>query len=474
MDMYANNNRQASNTYHYSPENAEINIDSIAVAVAKLNYKILQLRKEIVAFKNENKSHLIATQNTSRSTPSGFNDSTKNEERRTDARYELQRNFKGNDSPGGTDLSARLSFAKRVREVKAASEAAVFKEDYPRDDKSIEDDERPNRSRVFELSGTYQKSISDVEKFGKEVDKRSDRDVRNLEDVKTSCFVDEKLRKPNKYQNKVVSNIHRNSSPRNASTKIKKKRISRGVQYDIPIVRQTRLCVSQFFLNCFRLKSNVKKCNLMQKIEKEESSDDKEKFDVGLQNDMNESLGTIRFNHKSQDIEMEDLMNNIDIKKEKFENDEDKITNTNDNEKQKENDNLKNCKVKINFLEKLSKVLNRNNNLKEQQDELQDDFNIVDDSQNNKKEIDKPRFENKRMNDDRRREELRSRWDVKIFDRKKGSNNACKTATMNSDKESDVNKVKKRLDLCIVELNDIINDACVIFGSGKNSTIISD
>jgi len=66
MDMDANNNRQASNTYHYSSENAEINIDTIAAAVAKLNYKILRLRKEIVAFKNENKSHLIAAQNLSR------------------------------------------------------------------------------------------------------------------------------------------------------------------------------------------------------------------------------------------------------------------------------------------------------------------------------------------------------------------------------------------------------------------------
>lgn len=391
-----------------------------------------------------------------RSTPSGFNDSTKNEERRTDAWYELQRNFKGNDSPGGTDLSARLSFAKRVREVKAASEAAVFKEDYPRDDKSIEDDERPNRSRVFELSGTYQKSISDVEKFEKEIDERS------TEDVKTSCFVNEKLRKPNRYQNKVISN--HNFSPRNASiTKMKKKRISRGVQYDVPIVRQTRLYVGRFFLNCFKSKSNVKKYNLAQKIEKEESLDDKETFDIGLQNEINKSLGTIRFNRNSHDIDVEKLINSANIKKEKFENDEDKII-----------DNLKNCKVKINFLEKLSKILIRNNNLKAQRNKLQVDFNIVGDSQNNKKKIDDPRFENKRINNDHKCEESRSRWDVKIFDCKKDSNNACKIATVNSDEESDVNKVKKRLDSCIVELNGIINDACAIFGSGKNSAVKSD
>lgn len=323
------------------------------------------------------------------------------------------------------------------------------------------------------MSGTYQKSISDVEKFEKEIDEGSDEDVKSPEDVKTSCFVNEKLRKPNRYQNKVISN--HNFSPRNASiTKMKKKRISRGVQYDVPIVRQTRLYVGRFFLNCFKSKSNVKKYNLAQKIEKEESLDDKETFDIGLQNEINKSLGTIRFNRNSHDIDVEKLINSVNIKKEKFENDEDKIINASDDEKQRENDNLKNCKVKINFLDKLSKILNRNNNLKAQRNKLQVDFNIVGDSENNKKKIDDPRFENKRINNDHKCEESRSRWDVKIFDCKKDSNNACKIETVNSDEESDVNKVKKRLDSCIVELNGIINDACAIFGSGKNSAVKSD
>lgn len=403
-----------------------------------------------------------------RSTPSEFNDSTKNEERRTDARYELQRNFKGDDSPGGTDLSARLSFAKRVREVKAASEAAVFKEDYPCDDKSIEDDKRPNRSRMFELSEAYRKPILDVEKFKKEIDKISNRDMKNFGDVRTSCFVDEKLRKPNACQHKVISNAHRNYSlgpVRNASTaKMKKKRISRSVQYDVPIVRHSR--VSQFFLNCFRSKSDeieVKKYNLAHKIEKEKTlDDDKKKFDIELQEEINKSLDTIRFSHKSHDVEMEKLMNNTDVKREIFKNQGNKmkkITDTNDNEKQNENDSLKNCKVKISFLEKLNKILNRNNNNpKAQQNEL--DFSIVDDSQYNEKGIDKSCFENNRINDG---------WGVKIVDRKRDSNNACKIAITNSDRENDVNEVKKRLDLCITELNDIISDACVIFGGGKNS-----
>lgn len=49
MDEYCN---IASN--HCLFENADISIDTIIAAVAELNNKILQLRKEIVAFKNEN------------------------------------------------------------------------------------------------------------------------------------------------------------------------------------------------------------------------------------------------------------------------------------------------------------------------------------------------------------------------------------------------------------------------------------
>lgn len=53
----------ASNLYHCSFDNAEINIDTIVVAVAELNERILQLRKEIVAFKNENELYLTVTRN---------------------------------------------------------------------------------------------------------------------------------------------------------------------------------------------------------------------------------------------------------------------------------------------------------------------------------------------------------------------------------------------------------------------------
>lgn len=83
----------------------------------------------------------------------------------------------GADSPGGSDLSARLSFAKGAREVQATHrhEATVFKEDYPSDDKSIGNDERPDRSRASKPSRTYREFISDAEKLAEETDRAGTR-----------------------------------------------------------------------------------------------------------------------------------------------------------------------------------------------------------------------------------------------------------------------------------------------------------
>lgn len=49
-----------------SSEDAEINIDNIVTAVAELNIRILRLREEIVAFKNENMFSTVMTHNSSR------------------------------------------------------------------------------------------------------------------------------------------------------------------------------------------------------------------------------------------------------------------------------------------------------------------------------------------------------------------------------------------------------------------------
>ncbi|XP_050461934.1 uncharacterized protein LOC126856944 [Cataglyphis hispanica] len=451
--------------------------------------RILQLRKEIIAFKNENELYLTMTCNFSSLTPSELNDSTKNVGKRTDAQNELQRNFKGDDLPNGTDLSARLSFTKRALEIKATNEAVVFKEDYPRDNKSIEDDEWPNRSRVSETLEMYRRSISDSEKFGKEISERSGK-VKDIGDVKISCVADEKLKSPDKHQNNnkevVINNMY--DCPSNVTTlKIKRKRISRGVQYSSLIECQNH--AKRFLLGYFGSKSTAKKYNLTRKMERKETLTDKEeKFYIGSRNKMNESLDATTICNESHNVKL----NNTDMKEE-LENDTKKIgkiiypsemnrkklfirlQNTNDTEKRKK-DNSKNRKVKINPFEKLwpSKALTCNNNLKVQQNRSLCNFNVADDSENNKKETVKSNFETNR-NDARKHEhDSQNKQSVNILDHKIDSNARNASAIANSDRESMANKVKERLDTCIVELNGIIDDACVVFGSGKSVARTAD
>lgn len=290
----------------------------------------------------------------------GFNDSMKNMEERTGARHELQRNFKGSDSPGGTDLSARLSFAKRAREVKAANEAAVFKEDYPRDDKSIEDDERPNRSRVSEASRTHRKSTLNGEKCGKEINGR---------DIGTLYITDENCKNPNKHQDESISNnVNVNCGPRNI---IRRKRISRGVQYDVSIGRQSRIAF-RFLLKCFR--SNGKKYNSAREVKKNEILNNTKSLKiVSSQDGANTSLvkeisnNDCRFEerHTVSDNKMEKLLNNTDLKTEMLENNEEatrKIKNENsDKQEEEEEDHPKNNhKIKKNSLKNLITILTRN------------------------------------------------------------------------------------------------------------------
>jgi len=68
MDTHTNTHVANELTSNCSSENenAEINIDNVIVAVAELNVKIMRLREEIVAFKNENIISSIMTHNLSR------------------------------------------------------------------------------------------------------------------------------------------------------------------------------------------------------------------------------------------------------------------------------------------------------------------------------------------------------------------------------------------------------------------------
>lgn len=368
-----------------------------------------------------------------------------------------QGNFKGDDSPGGTDLSARLSFTKRALEVKATNEAVVFKKDYPRDDKSIEDDKRPNRSRVSEATGMYRRSISDTEKFGRGGNGRSG-NIRDIGDVRISRVADEKLRRSDEYQNDIVNMYRGSNAPNVTASKIKRKRISRGVQYS-----GCQNHAKQFLPSCFGSKSNATRYNSAREAERKEVLSGERKFFVGSRNQANESLNATAINNESDDVKL----NNIDTKREKFESSMKKIAkvirgrgmnhkifvpsrNTDDNEKRKKDNNPKNREAKINPLEKLrpSEALTRN-------------FE-------NKKETAECNFENNPMNGACKHESQDER-NANIFYHRINSNNARKKTIVNFNRESIANRVKERLDSCIVELNGIIGDACVIFDSGKST-----
>lgn len=391
-----------------------------------------------------------------------FNDSMKNVEERTGARYELQRNFKGSDSPGGTDLSARLSFAKRAREVKAANEAAVFKEDYPRDDKSIEDDERPNRSHRSEASRTHRKSTLNGEKCRKEINRR---------DMGTLYITDENCQNPNKHQDESIgNNVNVDCGPRNI---IRRKRISRGVQYDVSVGRRSRIAF-RFLLKCFR--SNGEKYNSVRKVKKNEILNNTKPLKiVSSQDGANTSLvkeisnNDCRFEecHTISDNKMEKLLNNTDLKPEMLENNEEatrKIKNDNsDKQEEEEEDPKNNHKIK-NSLKKLITILTRNPRMEQnlsQHVPNTDDFL----SKKSKKTVDSISESNRTSRNHNRDNHGTS---IKSFHRE-ASSNTLRSAHTNSDDESDVNKTRRRLDFCIAELSEIISDACVIFSSGDGA-----
>jgi len=132
------------------------------------------------------------------------------------------------------------------------------------------------------------------------------------------------------------------------------------------------------------------------------------------------------------------------------------MQNTYDGEKSK--DESKYRKVKINLLEKLRlkrALLRKNDSAQQNGSRLE--------SRSHKEEVARLSYENKRMNGARKRED--SSQSVKIVEREMDSSNKRKIiTTASADRKSDVNKIKERLDSCIAELNEIIGDACAIFG----------
>lgn len=361
-----------------------------------------------------------------------------------------RRNFKGDDSPSGTDLSARLSFAKRAREVKAANEAAVFKEDYPRDDKSIEDDERPNRSRVSEPLGTYRKSISDGEKSGEEADERPG-DVGDTGDARTSRAADERPRELNERRDEVVRR-ETGCGPADVSTPgIKRKRISRGVQC-VSIGRHGHPGRSLF--GCFKSRSR----SLARRAGRRGASANK--FDVGSRSEAEGAPGMI--NDESRDAAKEGPKSTRDtgakgkklgkIGAGKMEG----IARGNDEEARNpyngEDDDSKRRGVKRSLLETL-----RRRRVSDKDDSKAGRGGSPHESRSREGETAGLGYEARKRADNSR----------KIRDRQMSDGREI-VATEGVDGESDANKIKERLDSCIAELNGIIGDACAIFDNGRN------
>jgi len=354
---------------------------------------------------------------------------TKNAKGRAGARCE-QRNFEGSDSPDGIDLSGRLSFAKCAREVKAANEMAVFKEDYPRDDKSIADDERPNRWCVSEASRTYRKSVPDGRKYRKEV---------NGDGVRTLCVIDESL----KHQGGIDTCDDR--CRRDVITpKIRRKRISRGVQSNVSAGQRSRL-----FLDYFRLRPRKKKYNPSEEIGEREILKSERIIRIPPRNQANASLveEIIGRGFKGND------RNTCDDKKGRY---PDTIPEMSED---KDKDNRK---VKKNSFERFITILTCKNIPKMQR------YNVpsIDSPKDKRGTIEPSDFKSTRTSSEcngPRSEKL----GVNVFYRKNDSNDARTALDVNSGDESDVNEARKKLDCCIAELNDIISDACVVFGSKR-------
>lgn len=312
---------------------------------------------------------------------------------------------------------------------------------------------------MFEPSGTYRKSISDAEKSGKETEERPG-DARDTGDARTWRVANEKPRKFNEHRNEVVNET--GCSPANAFTaKIKRKRISRGVQ--CVSIGDRRSYADRFVLDYIKLKS--RRHSLTRKPKRKRAN----KFDVA-RNEVNRSSGTTIINDESHKVANEKI-NDTNTSKDEFEkiseakvegNDKElpviKIQNMHDGEKSK--DDSKYRKVKINLLEKLRGALMRKSDLKAQQNGSRHE------SRNHIEETARLGYENKRVNDARKCGD--NSQSVKIVDREMDSSNGRKTiTTASADRVNDVNKIKERLDSYIAELNGIIGDAYAIFGNRK-------
>lgn len=316
---------------------------------------------------------------------------------------------------------------------------------------------------MSEPSGTYRKSISDAEKSGEEADERPG-NVRDTGDTKILRVANEKLRELDERQNEVVSEM--DCRPANLFTsKIKRKRISRGVQC---VSIECRGHAGRSLFSCFKSKRHDSARKAKRK---------KVNFDVGPRNKVNKSSNATIINDEPRNVIKEEIKStrDADTKKENFEKiDEEKIENIcgadkellvrpqnmHDGEKSEDDSKYQNNKVKINLLEKLRlrKASTRKNDSKAQQNVSRHE------SQNHKEEIVGFNCENRRVTSAHECED--NSQSVNIVDRRVDASNERKTMA-SADRESNINKIKERLDSCVAELNGIIGDARAIFGNKR-------
>jgi len=227
--------------------------------------------------------------------------------------------------------------------------------------------------------------------------------------------------------------------------KIRRKRISRGVQYNVSAGQRSRL-----FLHYFRLRPRKKKYNPSEEIGEREILRSERIIRIPPRNQASASLveEIIGRRFKGND------RNTRHDKKGRYPHTIPEMS----------EDKGDNRKLKKSSFERFITILTCKNIPKMQRCNVP---SIDDDSPKDKGETIEPsNFKGTSSECSGPRSE---KLGVNVFrcPLKNDSNNARTALDVNSGDESDVNEARKKLDCCIAELNDIISDACVVFGSKR-------
>lgn len=269
---------------------------------------------------------------------------------------------------------------------------------------------------------------------------------------------------------------HRDCSSGNiVAPRIRRKKISRGVQYDVSVGRSFREG-SSLFQCCFRPRSRKHKRTREAKkrlsVGRNESGVAHESRNQMVELPVEKIISEdtrIEQSRNSTEEEKKSI-DDMNLRKEKSQPDGGEIrtsTSTNDDGTRRRNDKSENREANLRRLTLWPRKikLRRNNSSPGQRAIRNDDFNV--DSPGDEREIVETDAESKRTNSDHERDnDPQNERSVRFSDPKADSTEGRKNADPN--RGNYVSEARRRLDLCIVELNEIIRDACVIFGGGKS------